>query len=38
MPVYVAYALGHHWHVSTHKEDVPPDEMERRAAAMAKGG
>jgi PhnB protein len=28
--------FGHHWHVSTHKEDVPPDEMARRAAAMAK--
>jgi PhnB protein len=30
--------FGHHWHVSTHKEDVPPDEMARRAAALAKGG
>ena len=30
--------FGHHWHVSTHIEDVPPDEMERRAAAMAKAG
>jgi PhnB protein len=28
--------FGHHWHVSTHKEDVAPDEMARRAAAMAK--
>jgi PhnB protein len=28
--------FGHHWHVGTHKEDVPPDEMQRRAAAMAK--
>jgi PhnB protein len=28
--------FGHHWHVSTHVEDVPPDEMARRAAAMAK--
>ena len=28
--------FGHHWHVSTHTEDVPPDEMARRAAAMAK--
>ena len=27
--------FGHHWHVSTHKEDVPPDEMARRAAAAA---
>lgn len=25
--------FGHRWHVSTHIEDVPPDEMERRAAA-----
>ena len=25
--------FGHHWHVSTHQEDVPPDEMARRAAA-----
>jgi PhnB protein len=30
--------FGHHWHVGTHKEDVPPDEMQRRAAAMAKSG
>ena len=30
--------FGHHWHVSTHKEDVPPDEMKRRAAALAKSG
>jgi PhnB protein len=30
--------FGHHWHVSTHVEDVPPDEMQRRAAAMAKTG
>ncbi|MGH7357380.1 MAG: VOC family protein [Candidatus Rokuibacteriota bacterium] len=28
--------FGHHWHVSTHKEDVSPDEMARRAAAMGK--
>jgi PhnB protein len=25
--------FGHLWHISTHKEDVPPDEMERRAKA-----
>ena len=25
---------GHKWSVSTHVEDVPPDEMERRAAEM----
>jgi PhnB protein len=24
---------GHVWHVATHKEDVPPDELRRRAAA-----
>jgi PhnB protein len=30
--------FGHHWHVSTHKEDVSPEEMARRAAAMAKSG
>ena len=30
--------FGHHWHVSTHVEDVAPDEMARRAAAMAKTG
>jgi PhnB protein len=29
--------FGHHWSVATHEEDVPPDEMARRAAAMAKG-
>jgi PhnB protein len=28
--------FGHQWHVGTHTEDVPPDEMKRRAAAMAK--
>lgn len=25
--------FGHSWFVSTHVEDVPPDELERRAAA-----
>ena len=29
--------FGHKWFVATHVEDVPPDEMERRAAA-AMGG
>jgi PhnB protein len=29
--------FGHHWHVASHVEDVPPEEMERRAAA-AMGG
>jgi PhnB protein len=26
--------FGHRWSVATHVEDVPPDEMERRAAEM----
>jgi PhnB protein len=30
--------FGHHWHVSTHKEDVPPDELARRAAKLAGKG
>ena len=30
--------FGHHWHIGTHKEDVPPDELKRRAAEMAKSG
>src|SRR5215469_8289424 len=25
--------FGHRWNVSTHVEDVPPEEMEKRAAA-----
>ncbi len=30
--------FGHRWNIATHVEDVPPDEMERRAAtAMASG-
>ena len=29
--------FGHSWHIATHVEDVPPDEMEKRAAA-AMGG
>jgi PhnB protein len=29
---------GHKWNVATHVEDVPPDEMQKRAAAeMSKG-
>jgi len=24
--------FGHSWHVATHIEDVPPDELQRRAA------
>ena len=29
--------FGHRWSVATHVEDVPPEEMEKRAAAMAAG-
>ena len=29
--------FGHKWHVSTHKEDVSLEEMERRAAAQSAG-
>ena len=30
--------FGHTWHLSTHIEDVPPDELGRRAkAAMTEG-
>jgi PhnB protein len=30
--------FGHRWHVATHVEDVPPEEIEKRAAdAMAAG-
>jgi PhnB protein len=29
--------FGHRWSVATHVEDVPPQEMERRAAEMASG-
>jgi PhnB protein len=27
--------FGHKWHIGTHKEDVSPEEMQRRAAAVA---
>jgi PhnB protein len=30
--------FGHQWHIGTHKEDVPPEELKRRAAALAKSG
>lgn len=30
--------FGHHWHVATHAEDVPPDEMEKRAAEAVSAG
>jgi len=29
--------FGHSWHIATHIEDVPPDEMERRAKAWTAG-
>ncbi len=28
--------FGHTWYIATHKEDVPPDELQRRSEAMAK--
>ncbi len=28
--------FGHKWTIATHKEDVSPEEMERRVAAMSK--
>ena len=28
--------FGHTWHLSTHIEDVPPDELDRRAKAAMK--
>jgi len=30
--------FGHRWNIASHIEDVPPDEMERRAAAAMGGG
>ena len=30
--------FGHRWNIATHIEDVPPDEMERRAAEAAASG
>jgi PhnB protein len=30
--------FGHRWSVATHVEDVPPDEMEKRAAEAMSGG
>ena len=30
--------FGHRWNVATHVEDVPPEEMAERAAAMMGGG
>ena len=30
--------FGHRWNIATHVEDVPPDEMARRASQMMGGG
>ena len=30
--------FGHRWHLATHKEDVSPEEMERRAKSAHGGG
>jgi PhnB protein len=30
--------FGHTWHVATHKEDVSPEEMDKRMAAAHAGG
>jgi PhnB protein len=30
--------FGHRWTLATHVEDVPPDDLDRRAAAMMSGG
>jgi PhnB protein len=30
--------FGHHWSLATHVEDVPPEEMSRRAAEMMETG
>lgn len=30
--------FGHRWHVATHVEDVPEDEIRRRAARLFEGG
>jgi PhnB protein len=29
--------FGHRWNIATHVEDVPPDEMDRRAAEVMGG-
>lgn len=33
----IADPFGHRWYISTHVEDVPPDEIARRVAAMTQG-
>jgi PhnB protein len=30
--------FGYHWYLATHVEDVPPDELEKRAAKAMGGG
>jgi PhnB protein len=30
--------FGYHWYLATHVEDVPPDELEARAAKASGGG
>lgn len=30
--------FGHHWHFSTHVEDVPPEQMAKRAQAFMQDG
>ncbi len=30
--------FGYHWYIATHVEDVPPDELEKRAAKAMTGG
>lgn len=30
--------FGHVWHIATHKEDLSPDELKRRAAQAMQGG
>jgi len=34
----VADPFGHKWTIATHKEDVSPEEMDRRVQAMAGKG
>jgi PhnB protein len=29
--------FGHVWYIATHKEDVSPEEMKKRAAAAGRG-
>jgi len=30
--------FGYHWYIATHVEDVPPDELKKRAAKAMGGG